>query len=421
MKIFAENFRGFRTIEIDLTKLTILLGDNSSGKSSILHLIDSVVRSGLNFPPKMNEDLGVSEYDYFSPYFSHSDVTFGFFDENNGKRLGKLVTVRRISDRVPIIIRCSYLIDETVVTLQRKGKSGLTRITSGFATSNIVEMMSYHNSSGGFSKGTETIKGVSLADPIMIFYLDVAKKLGETRFVDRLFQIEPTGARLVSPIRALPEKFYSSSRKISALGIHFAAMWHDFSQAKAGTAFEDAEKFGRESNLFEKINVRKISKRVQNSPLLVSVEKSGKEFLLNQVGVGVSQVVPILVETVYAVSSKPKLSILLQQPELHLHPVAQAALGTYIFKVAVEGLRGVIETHSSYLLDRLRAEIRDSFDLGADKSGSFGSSDVHILFCVNSDSGNVAYSIELQSDGKLHGEPDSFHAFFVDELVRTMF
>ncbi|MCA3448771.1 MAG: AAA family ATPase [Rhodobacter sp.] len=421
MKVYAENFRGFSTIQIDLSKLTILLGDNSSGKSSILHLIDSVVRSGLNYAPKMNEDLGVSEYDYFSPYFSNADVTFGFFDENGVKRFGKLVTVRRISDGAPIVTRCSYLIDETVVTLQRKGKSGYTRIKSDFTTKNTVEVMSYHNSNDGFSRVTETIKGFSLADPSILFYLDVPKKLGGSRFVERLLQIEPTGARLVSPIRALPEKFYSSSRKISALGLHFATMWHDFSQAKAGRAFEAAEKFGRESNLFEKINVRKISKRVQNSPLLVSVEKSGKEFLLNQVGVGVSQVVPILVETVYAVSSKPKLSILLQQPELHLHPVAQAALGTYIFKMAVGGLRGVIETHSSYLLDRLRAEVRDSFDPNADKSGSFGSSDVHILFCVNNDSGNVAYPIELQRDGKLYGEPDSFHAFFVDELMRTMF
>ena len=49
---------------------------------------------------------------------------------------------------------------------------------------------------------------------------------------------------------------------------------------------------------------------------------------------------------------------LLQQPEVHLHPSAQAALGTLFCQVAKPERQLVVETHSDHLLDRVRMDVR---------------------------------------------------------------
>ena len=53
---------------------------------------------------------------------------------------------------------------------------------------------------------------------------------------------------------------------------------------------------------------------------------------------------------------------LLQQPEVHLHPQAQAALGTLFCQVAAGGRQLIIETHSDYIIDRVRMDVRDGQD-----------------------------------------------------------
>ena len=72
--------------------------------------------------------------------------------------------------------------------------------------------------------------------------------------------------------------------------------------------------------------------------------------------------------------------VLLQQPEIHLHPQAQAAVGTFIAKlVATKHCRLVVETHSDYLVDRIRREVAQ---------GVLGARDVEVLFCERSAKGS---------------------------------
>jgi predicted ATPase len=65
------------------------------------------------------------------------------------------------------------------------------------------------------------------------------------------------------------------------------------------------------------------------------------------VGFGVSQALPIAVALVAA---EPGDWIYVEEPESHLHPRAQARLGTLLAQAALRGVRVVIETHSSILL-----------------------------------------------------------------------
>ena len=82
--------------------------------------------------------------------------------------------------------------------------------------------------------------------------------------------------------------------------------------------------------------------------------RSDEDENLADVGYGCSQILPILV----AGFSRPKgTTLVIEQPELHLHPKAQAELGTFLFDLWKRNMQLFIETHSEHLLLRLQSHI----------------------------------------------------------------
>jgi predicted ATPase len=72
---------------------------------------------------------------------------------------------------------------------------------------------------------------------------------------------------------------------------------------------------------------------------------------LTHVGVGVSQVLPILVRCLLA---NQDTTTIIEQPELHLHPRVQSLLGDFFLSMSLLGKQCIVETHSEYLINRLR-------------------------------------------------------------------
>lgn len=77
---------------------------------------------------------------------------------------------------------------------------------------------------------------------------------------------------------------------------------------------------------------------------------------LTHVGVGVSQVLPILVICLLAENDT---TIIIEQPELHLHPMVQTRLADFFICMARLGVQCIIETHSEHIINRLRARIAE--------------------------------------------------------------
>ncbi|MBN0459309.1 AAA family ATPase, partial [Pseudomonas aeruginosa] len=75
---------------------------------------------------------------------------------------------------------------------------------------------------------------------------------------------------------------------------------------------------------------------------------------LTHVGVGVSQVLPIIL--MFLLSRKGDV-LIFEQPELHLHPKIQSRLCDLFLVMAQTGTQCIIETHSEYLINRLRLRI----------------------------------------------------------------
>ena len=86
---------------------------------------------------------------------------------------------------------------------------------------------------------------------------------------------------------------------------------------------------------------------------------------LTAVGVGVSQALPVLV---MALAAPPGSVLLLEQPELHLHPAVQQRLADFLLACAASGRQVIVETHSDHLVTRLRRRIAE--DAGDELVGS---------------------------------------------------
>ena len=137
---------------------------------------------------------------------------------------------------------------------------------------------------------------------------------------------------------------------------------------------------------------------------------AGPDANLVDVGYGVSQALPIIVGSILA----PKGQIvLIQQPEVHLHPKAQAALGTFFSELVRDtDKRYVIETHSDFLVDRVRMAIA---------SGKISSSDVNIAFLQRDGLDVTIHELQLDALGNIVDPPGKYREFFLEEETRLLF
>ena len=90
----------------------------------------------------------------------------------------------------------------------------------------------------------------------------------------------------------------------------------------------------------------------------VTHREINKKVDLTNVGVGVSQLVPVVVRLL----SEPGAVVLLEQPELHLHPAVQQRLADFLLACAKSGRQLIVETHSEYLVSRLRLRIAQDME-----------------------------------------------------------
>ena len=88
--------------------------------------------------------------------------------------------------------------------------------------------------------------------------------------------------------------------------------------------------------------------------LKIMLPNSDSSHDLTHVGVGVSQVLPILVMCLLADTDS---TLVFEQPELHLHPRVQTLLGDFFLSMALCNKQCIVETHSEYFIDRLRFRI----------------------------------------------------------------
>jgi hypothetical protein len=213
----------------------------------------------------------------------------------------------------------------------------------------------------------------------------------------------------VAPIRTKPRRTYDELRRgFSSEGTHTPYLIRKILDTKT-----QAERFrkiihrvGKDSGLFERVDIERFGTDV-TAPFQVRIVLDKKSFNLTNVGYGVSQALPVLVEVLWRA---PGTWFAIQQPEVHLHPRAQAALGDLIFTMAAtEGKRFLIETHSDFMLDRYRTNVR-SMKLKKLRS--------QVLFFERQQGRNTVTALSIGEQGELPlKQPRGYRNFFIKEQM----
>lgn len=222
-----------------------------------------------------------------------------------------------------------------------------------------------------------------------------------------------------APVRSKPSRTYDPSRftpdpEGDYIPMYLANMYFQ-KKSEWNKLKNQLEKFGRTAGLFDEISIAPLRPKKDGGAFQVEIRKFGNRLKgpkrnIIDVGYGVSQILPVITELL---RPGAPFKFLLQQPEVHLHPRAQAALGTLFCQVAGWNRQLFVETHSDHLIDRVRMEVRDD-DLPIKPE------EISILYFEREELGVRIYSLGLDKEGNVLNAPSGYRRFFMEETQRSL-
>lgn len=182
------------------------------------------------------------------------------------------------------------------------------------------------------------------------------------------------------------------------------------------TTGHDGAGWDAESDLDEAIKVSESAFRTDKSKtVFLKDAKTGKAVSCRDIGVGISQLVPVLVQ---AMDSQKEI-IVMEQPELHLHPRLQAELGDLFIESALgRGNTFVLETHSEHLILRVLRRIRETTrNKLPDGVCPINPQDVAVLYVQPSEHGSAIQELRIDEHGRFRDNwPQGFFEDRLDEM-----
>lgn len=425
--IYADNYRGFTNQIIPIKRVNFMVGENSTGKSSILDLLD--VFGNRNFwildPDFVTSNGTRSFFDLVSVASSkRSRFTIAAWDfDKNGSEIYGIIVTYKNKDGLPEICRATYLRGNLIFTIDCDKRSNdasyINCKTSEIFTKNedvrkkFDEVLRRHSSQAGFIS-TPIPDGFQDA-PLQILATSILHFDKKTKLNTVSAEKNPGVLRIprpfsqqyvnMAPIRAMPRRTYDDSiRNFESNGGHTPFVIRKMLSSE-GNFKKYIDEFGRGSGLYNALEIKSYGKST-NSPFELRINLGAKGLDLGNVGLGVSQSLPLIVEIF---SRDENTCFAIQQPEVHLHPRAQAKFGSIIFTIAKNEKKSFfIETHSDFTIDRFRIEIR--------KNNHY--IDSQILFFSKSKGFNSIDFIEVEKDGSLsEKQPDAYREFFINESI----
>ena len=129
---------------------------------------------------------------------------------------------------------------------------------------------------------------------------------------------------------------------------------------------------------------------------------------LPDVGVGTSQILPILVQGLVASTGA---TLFLEQPEIHLHPKVQADLADFLLEVSQRGVGVIVETHSEHLMTRLQRRIAEE---------ALDPEDVALYYVTPSRDGSSLQRVVIDEFGQIPSAPEGFFEEGFEETFKFM-
>lgn len=390
-KLYLENFKCFSKADIDFGKITLLTGANSSGKSSILYAILGAIQSN-EFPLQFSPNgKYVNMGDYEQMVFRN--------DESKNIRIDLQVSGESIQS-YPF----NYRID-TLWRLDKFNKPILEQLKFNSPSESILDIKN--------ENGKDIY--VHFNDEIKVFKSIQEMWKGYEGYLRHRFDKIKWGEfirwnsslNFISPFRLYPERTYyertQTQFRVGKFGENYIdqlLLW----ESEEAPEFEKVAKILKQLNLVSEIQSNRIAGG--RFELLVKTAPNSVWSSLSDVGFGISQFMPVIVADTQLGKGS---TLFLAQPEIHLHPSVQADLGTYFVNQANENDKNyVIETHSEYVLNRIRLEIA---------KGNIAEEDVKVYFLENDGQEATIHRLNFAKNGQIENAPANFFQTYMMDVM----
>jgi len=428
-KIYLKNFKGFKESIIEFHDVNFLVGENSTGKTSLINLI--TLLSSREFWYTSSFNINEIELGYFEEILSKnsSDSFFqiGIEKTIQGREKNKensyksrfLFNYIKSEDSTPKVEWVRASIGQLNVHLILESKKTESFYFIEEQAENFLDWQSQFEKAEFTAIPIETHLAQIPTAYLFRFVSDQIEKQAENTIneldvpTSGFFENELFSEYIqLAPIRAKPKRIYESYNvKFSPEGDHIPALLRKILSQRGDNAKIIAmlEPFGKESNLFDSIEINSYGDN-DTSPFEIVVKYGDVSIKLPNVGYGVSQILPLVIE----ILTTRKAMFSIQQPEVHLHPKAQAAFGEFLLKAYFNYENNfIIETHSDFTINRFRyclAQTEKKKDVSC-----------QVLFFERKPTGNTVTKIPINHDGSYGTElPSSYQDFFIDEELKLL-
>jgi predicted ATPase len=445
-EISLSNFKCFRKARLACSRLTILTGANSSGKSSLLAAI-----------------LGIVQTDQFPLFYSPNGefVNMGDFGEiafrhkRDTEIVIRAVVSEPSSENRNAVISASYI--EDVQTGMPSLKS-LRVLDSGLnlrvgKTEQYIASYRYSPSRDPLFQIQGTQQFRHFIESLTAGFAGLAEQADPSRNKDamvnelrKLWEVSPSTAgrfefhsltglsaaaeqqniyirmrlddlnrryrrlkqkfNYISSFRLPPERTYyqvsKADLKVGRIGentVNQIAEW----ESKGAPEYGQLQDHLRSLDLVTDLRTRSLSGG--RFEILLRTQKGAVFSSLVDVGFGISQFLPIIVADLQLGDES---TLVVSQPETHLHPSVQAQFANYLVQQMKRGKRYLIETHSEYFLNRLRLIIAQE---------QLAESDVGVVYLHNTPKGAQIHQIEFKKNGEIRGAPSHFFETYMLDVM----
>ena len=432
-----KNFKGWEdTGTIRMAPITLFFGANSSGKSSIgqflmmlKQTIESPDRKAVFYPGGKNTAVQLGSYqeivfrrdpkkqisfeyewalkdsltikDPISGNLFKGDMLY--FEAEVGLSDSNFLEVKRTKYRIlkndheSLSVELKRKDDKREYSVSAEGYNLVRKIGRGWPLKSPGRFYGFPDEAVAYYQNAELLQELNLEQELLfksIYYLGPLRTKADRLYTWAGITPESVGFAGENTVAAI---LAARDRKISLGHRRWTKPLEEIVSSKL-----------KEMGLIENFKVNPIAEQRQEYEVKVRTKGSTGWVDLPDVGFGISQVLPVLVQCFYA----PLRSIIvIEQPEIHLHPSAQSALADVMIDVINSKENGIdrniqliIETHSEHFLRRLQRRIAE---------GLVDEKKVSAYFAKITKSPAVLEPLQIDQFGNISNWPEHF---FGDEM-----
>ena len=432
-KLIIEDVRCFAgRQEFNIRPLTFLVGENSTGKTTVLgcfEILNNFMQGsyqGLDFniePYQMGSFADIARRS--NPRKKSFRLGFAFYEE--GEMEYVLDCIERETGSEPIVLEEKFSFENGEIILKEtEPQAGAEAFKVILEKTDQIEKFTVETIQ--FFSGRHAFKQLEfLASSMQVEDEQDRSKLSPAKvefqnFLNLSLPVWNQAAffsfktQSFAPTRSKPQRTYNPLKEaVTPEGSDMPVLLMNVSKAD-NKAWQQLKhrlvKFGKASGLFTDIEVRRLGKST-GDPFQLQIKVKGPKVNMIDVGYGVNQILPILVRIF---NTAEKITFLMQQPEVHLHPRGQAELSSLLIDLLIDRVRPgshsfIVETHSDYMVDRARIEIMNK---------RIAPEDVSLIYLEPVGNHVKVHNIAFDEQANFIHAPGSYREFFLKESDKLL-